>query len=373
VLFLDEFWPTVTHDAGSNAVMSHIAAFQTLGYQVVFCATSGAPRDGAAQAGCVALREAGVACHGQDGTAVETVLKELARTGLDVVYLHRLGAASAYAGMVKYLAPGAFVIYSIADIHALRLQRQAEATDRPDLRLRAKSVEAAEFWAMQVVDCVLTHSRFEASYLRRRVPHLNVKVVPWAVAARPPARLNARADIAFIGGAGHAPNLDAVAYLAETIMPLVWRELPEVKCLIAGAGWTANRRADDRMVYLGHQPDLSGVLDRVKLTVAPLRFGAGIKGKVLDSLAAGTPCVMSHIAAEGLPLTPLLASVVGDGAELAGNIRAVYRNKKTQRLLAAGGIDLITDHFSEQAVVTALSDALRRQTAPLRPVQVAAA
>jgi glycosyltransferase involved in cell wall biosynthesis len=374
VLFLDEFWPTVTHDAGSNAVMSHIAAFQALGYQVVFCATSGAPRDGAAQAGCLALREHGVACHGQDGGAVETVLKDLARSGLDVVYLHRLGAAGAYAGMVKHIAPAAYVIYAIADIHALRLQRQAEVTDRPDLRLRAKSVEAAEFWAMQVVDCVLTHSRFEAAYLRHRVPHLNVKVVPWAVAPHPPGRLNARADIAFIGGAGHAPNVDAVAHLADSIMPLVWRELPEVRCLIAGAGWPAPRGgADDRMVYLGHQPDLAALLGRVKLTVAPLRFGAGIKGKVLESLAAGTPCVMSHIAAEGLPLTPLLQSVVGNGAELAANIRAVYRNKKTQRLLGTAGIDLIADHFSEQAVVAALSDALRRQAAPLRPVQVAAA
>jgi glycosyltransferase involved in cell wall biosynthesis len=376
VLLLDETWPTIQHDAGSNAVISHIAAFQALGYHVEFCATSGPPRDDAAQAGYLALAACNVTCHGQDASTAEAVIAELSRTRLDAVYLHRLRAASGYAGLVRHHAPQAFLIYAIADLHWLRLERQASVTNRPDLRVKAAAVAQAEIAAMRLVDCVLTHSRFEADFLRRSLPSINVHTVPWGVTPGKPASLKGRADIAFIGGAGHAPNLDAVICLADQIMPRVWQNDPTIKCLVAGAGWSANlfSRFDRRMVPLGHQPDLGTVLNSVRLTVAPLRFGAGLKGKVLASLAAGTPCVMSSVAAEGIPLSPLLSSVVGDGDAIAASILAVYRNKRTQRVLSAAGIDMITENFSPDHVVAALAQALgHKQAKPAITMPSAAA
>lgn len=375
-LVLDEFWPNPERDAGSNAVVSHIAALQALGYSVVFCATAGAPADEPARAGCVALQERGVVCHGQDGASAEQVIRNLAGAGLKVAYLHRLGVASAYAGLVKHLAPRARVIYAVADVHALRLERQAAVTGRPELRLRAQAVRAAELWAMQVVDCVVTHSQFEAEYLKNLMPGINVKTVPWEVRPSEPAALKGRADIAFIGGAGHAPNFDAVSYLSGRIMPLVWRVAPEIRCLVVGPDWPAPlfARLDDRIVNAGHLPSLKPLLDQVKLTVAPLRFGAGLKGKVLASLAAGTPCVMSGIAAEGLSLDAALSGAVAEGDGLAEAIVQVYRNKMTQRVLSAAGIDLIRTQFSSDAVISALADALgeRNDAGTAAPVKARA-
>jgi glycosyltransferase involved in cell wall biosynthesis len=303
----------------------------------VFCVTSGAPLDGPARAGCLALQELGVTCRGQDGAAAEAVIKDLAAARVEVVYLHRLAAAAAYAGLVRHHLPQAFLIYAIADLHALRLERQAAVTNRPDLRIKATA-------------------------LREAGPRINVRVVPWHVEATPPAPLKNRADIAFIGGAGHAPNFDAVTHLATDIMPLVWRSVPAMRVLVAGAGWPPQVFAglDQRIVGIGHQPSLLGLLNEVRLTVAPLRFGAGIKGKVLTSLAAGTPCVMTMTAAEGLPLNPVLGAAVGDGERLADNILAVYKSKKSQRELATAGQDMIKDYFSRAHVVAALAAALGR-------------
>jgi hypothetical protein len=132
----------------------------------------------------------------------------------------------------------------------------------------------------------------------------------------------ARAGLAFIGSVGHDPNLDAVVWLIEEIMPRVWRRDPSIICRIVGAGWPDMFRGhlDRRVQLVGAVPELATLFDQVRLTVAPLRFGAGIKGKVLDSLAAGVPCAMTEIAAEGLALTPPLRSLVGQTPDQLANL-----------------------------------------------------
>ncbi len=183
ILILDEFWPTVTRDAGSNAVMSHVQALQQLNYKVAFCATTGAPPDAAAYDGLKRLESIGVECHGFDGINTEQTIRQFGERGVAAIYLHRLTTASAYIVLVKQHAKTAKVIFSVADLHHLRVLRQAEATGRSDLLLKAKSIKDAEFWAMRLADCVITHSRFEVEYLRHEAPQVNAHLVPWAVAS----------------------------------------------------------------------------------------------------------------------------------------------------------------------------------------------
>jgi glycosyltransferase involved in cell wall biosynthesis len=331
----------------------------------VFAATSGPPCSDATRAGLGFLQALGVECAGANGAATEDVIRAAAARGLSVVYLHRLATASAYGGLARQYAPNAQVIFSVADLHHLRLARQAEVTRRPDLAAKARAVKAAEFWTMQMADCVITHSRFEANYLRNAAPHINVHVVPWAVATSAPLGAgHKREHIAFIGGANHAPNVDAVLHLAQDIMPLVWRRKPLIRCLIAGEGWAENffSKLDLRIVNLGHQTSLTPLLRLVKLTVAPLRFGAGIKGKVLESMAAGTPCAMSELAAEGLNLDGALQECTGNGADMADNILALYNNKKRARIAAQSGLDMVETDFSAAATRTAMANALGLRT-----------
>jgi glycosyltransferase involved in cell wall biosynthesis len=357
-LVIDEAWPEASRDAGSNAVLSHMAALQALGYQVAFCASGGPPADAGAQAAMLALRAQKIDCYGQDGATVEAVIRALAAEGLALVYLHRLAAASAYTGLARLHAPAAKVVYAVADLHHLRLRRQAHAQARPELLLRANSVQAAEFWAMRMADAVITHSAAERDYLACELPMANVHVVPWAVPARGvPRDDGSRTDIAFIGGAGHAPNADAVAFLAAHVMPAVWAAQPDIRCLIIGENWPVARLAamDPRMIGAGRVRDLAETLARARITVAPLRFGAGIKGKVLESFALGLPCVMTPIAAEGLNLTPDLTHAVADPGDFATRLLEIYTAPARRRRLRQAGRALLRANWSDIAVREAMA------------------
>jgi hypothetical protein len=121
-------------------------------------------------------------------------------------------------------------------------------------------------------------------------------------------------------------------------------------------------------VAVGAVEDLGTVFDRVRLTVAPLRYGAGVKGKVLASFAAGVPCVMSEIAAEGIALPPALAGLVGgDAAALAARIVALHGDEGAHRPAAEAGQTMIQQDFAADAVTVLLQAAIQGVT----PVQAA--
>jgi glycosyltransferase involved in cell wall biosynthesis len=122
---------------------------------------------------------------------------------------------------------------------------------------------------------------------------------------------------------------------------------------------------------LGHVDDLSAIFDRVRLTVAPLRYGAGVKSKVLASLGAGVPCVMSPIAAEGIALPPLLSGLVGTTpAALAERIIRLHTDTAANRAAAKAGLALIEESFAEAQVQAALKAAVEASPRPGQIVQL---
>jgi glycosyltransferase involved in cell wall biosynthesis len=117
------------------------------------------------------------------------------------------------------------------------------------------------------------------------------------------------------------------------------------------------QRCGDGVLALGRVENLPEIFDRVRLTVAPLRFGAGIKGKVIDSLAAGVPCVMTPIGAEGLDLPAALERCIATTAEAtAAAIGHLHNDRKANAACRAAGLDYIEEVFSEAQL-----DALMRQ------------
>ena len=359
-LVMDVRAPAPDRDAGSQALLSHISALQALGYAVAFVATEDMHVPQAAQE---LLATAGVQCLGRPFYAsAEDVLSR--QTGcFDVVYLHRADVAAQYMALARRFMPKARVLYNVADLHHLRLSRQAAFETRPDLLAQAHRLRMHEHVAALCADAVLTHSPHEAAALQRAVPQARVHTVPWHVAARPTCVPSAhRRGLAFIGGFGHAPNADAADWLVHEVMPLVWRVDPSIQCLLAGSDMPEAmlRLETPGVTVLGHVDDLTAtVFDRVRLTVAPLRFGAGIKGKVLASFAAGVPCVTTPVAAEGLALGPALRALVADGAAaLAATICRVHADEAEQAAVAEAGLALIGRDYTSEATLAALSVAI---------------
>ena len=147
-------------------------------------------------------------------------------------------------------------------------------------------------------------------------------------------------------------------------MPLVWAQDATIPFLLAGSGMSQDLRdaagqARGPVEVLGQVPVLAELWGRALLAAAPLRFGAGIKGKVLDSLAAGIPCLCSTIAAEGLGLPPALAGLVQDGvAGMAREIVRLHHEPEEVDRLGAAGREYIAAHYAAAVVDAALGPAL---------------
>jgi glycosyltransferase involved in cell wall biosynthesis len=354
-LVIDETMPATARDAGSNAVLSHMQALRRLGYEVDFVASDMA-RDGSAT-----LQKAGIACcHAPWFGSVEDVLRR-APDGYDLVYLHRATIASRYLGLVRAHQPKARLVYNVADLHFLRYARQAAAEDRPELVTLARQFQATELRLAASADAVITHSTHEALLLRQHLPNANLHVVPWSVPSRDTCVPFAhRQGLAFIGHYGHPPNVDAAQWLITEIIPCLRRMLPSVTCLLAGSDMPDSlRRAAPGIEVVGQVDLLSDIFDRVRLTIAPMAYGAGVKGKVLDSLAAGIPCVCTPVAAEGLDLPPALQSLVAsDAAGLAHAIARLHEDEALNQACREAGLAYVEAMLSETRVDTRLRAAV---------------
>jgi O-antigen biosynthesis protein len=231
-----------------------------------------------------------------------------------------------------------------------------------------------------MADCVITHSISEGEQLEQLdaiARARKVRVVPWTVPVAPVRTCFAhRSGVAFIGSFTHAPNRDAARWLVDEIMPLVWREAPEVHCLIAGSDLSDDLRqrlGRPGVTVLGHVQELGDLFERVRLTVAPLRFGAGLKDKVLRSMAAGLPCIGTAEAFSGMPELPadLVRVCQGESAsELAAAIVAMHRQEGANARCADRGLSYVAKFYNQARIDALIRDvalpALARHRARVR-------
>jgi glycosyltransferase involved in cell wall biosynthesis len=150
-----------------------------------------------------------------------------------------------------------------------------------------------------------------------------------------------RRDYLFIGGFQHRPNIDAVLFFVQKIYPLVSEHLRDAKFYIIGdkAPPEIVALATDRIVVAGLQKDVRPFFDSVKLSVAPLRFGAGVKGKINQSMAFGVPVVATSLAVEGMDLTDHEDVLVADEPEdFARSLIELYESEELWKTLSQNSI-----------------------------------
>ncbi|MBL8055901.1 MAG: glycosyltransferase, partial [Anaerolineales bacterium] len=192
-----------------------------------------------------------------------------------------------------------------------------------------------------------------------RLPAVATVPLAYPLASDPPG-FEARQAVVFVGGFQHQPNVDAVLFFARSVWPEVVRHLPEARFRIVGpdAPAAVQALASRTIEVVGHVADLTPVLNAARLAVAPLRYGAGMKGKVVQALAAGLPVVTTPIGAEGLPVVPGRHALVAETpADLAQAVIRAYTDAALWQQLAQAGQALIAAHYSEVVVALRLYQA----------------
>jgi len=161
----------------------------------------------------------------------------------------------------------------------------------------------------------------------------------------------------------HRTNFDAVLFFADEIWPQISKALPGVRFIIGGGEgpqeiWDL---ASDTIVVKGFVEDLAGFFGTARVSVAPLRFGAGIKGKILSSLAHGTPCVATGIASEGTGLIDGMNVLIADTpGEFSDAVIKAYTSPDLWASLSKNGQDWIQSHYSRPVIASKLLDVINR-------------
>jgi hypothetical protein len=326
VLIVAPHLPLFDRQSGGLRLKSLIGLIADLGWTVTFCALLpmdwgpdflAGPEGRAGYEG--ALREVGVTrfVYGVDG--IRAFLIE-AGGRMRYAFLSFPSVASDVTPLIRFHCPWARVIFDTVDLHFRRMQREAELRCDPVLAHEAERMQQREFACMRSADVTVAVSEEERQLLLDLVPDVVVETVPNvfrmpAGALKGPSR---RSGLLFVGGFWHAPNEDAVLWFVEHVWPRIRAESPGIVFRIAGADPTPEVLALARLPdveVLGYVPDLTPYFDAARVFVAPLRFGAGMKGKVGQSLANGLPVVTTAIGAEGMSLAD------GEHLLLADNAR----------------------------------------------------
>ena len=280
----------------------------------------------------------------------------------DLVFLSRHYVAARHMATVRAFAPRALVVFDTVDLHFLREQRLAELDASRAAGSAAAAKRAEELALIRRADVTLVVSAVERDLLADLAPQAKVVVLSNIHDRHEHGRPFAqRSGLLFVGGFRHPPNTDAVLWYASEILPRIRSRLPGVKSYIVGADppATIRRLATDDLVIAGFVPDLSPYLEGCRVSISPLRYGAGVKGKVNQAMSFGLPVVATTPSIEGMHLTPGSDVLVGDDPQaFADAVVRAYQDQTLWERLAAGGRDNVSRHFSREVARSAIVELL---------------
>ena len=346
-LVIDDFTPTPDQDSGSIDTLNYLKLLKQLKFHVTFIPAADLLNFGAYTRD---LQRVGVECrHAPYTASVEDFLKARGQQ-LDLVLFFRYTTAVPLLDAVRKFAPRAKVVLETVDVHFLRQEREALLEQSAEKTRLAAAAKSAELETIRRCDASIVLSEFEMHLLRELIPEAKLALIP--IARGIPGRLagfERRRGIAFVGGFRHAPNIDAVLWFAAEVWPLIRARIPDCIFSIVGSNAPAEilKLAAPDIKVLGFVEDLSGIFAACRMTVAPLRFGAGIKGKIVTSLSYGVPCVASAAAVEGMGLTEGENVLVGTTArEFAEAVARLHGDGELWARLSERGLDFARERFS---------------------------
>ena len=283
---------------------------------------------------------------------------------IDYVFFHKPDPTFTILPVVRKYTDAA-IIYQCHDLHYLRLRRKAEVESNSAILEEADRYEKKENFIFENSDVLLVFSEVEEKFIRLKFPDKEVFTVPlffYREVRDIDDDFSKRYDLLYVGSCSHTPNRDAVSWFCSEIFPLVQAEIPAITFNVIGADPPAEISSlhSHAIRILGRlsEEQLQGYYDRTRMMVVPLRFGAGVKGKIIETFYHGVPLVSTTIGLEGISGVEKLASAKDNPAEFAAEVVSLYRNTKKLTDLSRRGKQFVAENFTADKTAELLTGIL---------------
>jgi glycosyltransferase involved in cell wall biosynthesis len=313
------------------------------------------------------------ACHGLNHTLSGEQYRQLFTEGaFDCALLGPYFIYQDFASLIRAFLPRCRLILDTIDLHFVRFRRQAELSGTAAARSEYEEVYREELNACRDADQIWVVTQVERDTLAQEgcktpsylVPNIHVSHVDHG-------DFGSRRGIAFIGGYNHAPNVDAVHFFVGEVLPILRRLLPDVLVRIAGSRMPDELKSyqtvDANLEMVGFVEDHISFLQESRVGMAPLRYGAGMKGKIGEYFATGLPCVTTSVGAEGMSLTHGTDALIADSPPaFAACLAQVYTDENLWTRLSGAGITYIEKTLSPNVIRPLVTDAIQAAYAKKR-------
>ncbi len=352
-VFIDHHVPLIDQDAGSRSTFQYLKLFVELGMSVKFVGDNFKHQEPYAtlleQMGVEVLHGSWYASHIHDWLLLHAA-------EIDVIFANRSHITIKYLHTLRRLNTARVLYYGI-DIASVRQRRLFDLTGDPAALAEAEAEAASEMAIWKSVDAIYYPSVEEIKYVHSKLPRANARAIPLNI-FEPldddyPGTLDTRCDLLFVGGFQHQPNADGVLAFLDGCWPAIAEALPECKFHIVGSKPPESvlARASERVLVAGWVSDeeLDARYRRIRLAVVPLRYGGGVKGKVVEAARHNVPQVLTPMAAEGLAgieACGVVTCIQGDPAGFAAAVIRLYRDAAALCAFSARCAPFIRSNFS---------------------------
>lgn len=352
LLMVDHYVPHYDKDAGSRTVFQYLRMFVNKGYHVIFIGDNFYRHEPYTttlqQMGIEVLYGPHYANHWKEWVQENAEF-------IDYVFLNRPHIAVNYMDFIRNNTH-ARIIYYGHDLHFLREMRKYEVTGDEKALSDSEDWKTKELALMRKADMVYYPSNVEVGEIAKIDRTIKAKAITAYIFgdfALEKYRVDQRKDIMFVGGFTHTPNADAVLWFTKEILPSILERIPELHFYIIGsnAPLEIQNLASDHVIVKGFVSDeeLALLYHNCRISVVPLRYGAGIKGKVIEAMRYGMPVVTTSVGAEGIEGAEQILCIEDETQAIASKLAGLYNNGARLTEMSGKSFEYIRNYFSEES------------------------
>jgi len=326
------------------------------GHEISFVTTGNRPGD---DAYIRRLEQRGITVHAEP-FSLRSLLES---KRFKIAIMEFFFTAEYYLDRLRFLQPDCRVIVDSVDVHYLRLRLKYDLTKNATDHAAYLETKERELSVYRKADGVIAVTGDDAAAILSEVPDMQVELVPniHEVCLGPiPAERN---TLIFVGGFSHPPNVDAVLFFCGEVLPLITHVMPGIRVLIVGSDPPEQiRKLENAHIRVtGFVQETMPYLHQSTVSVAPLRYGAGMKGKIGEAMAHGVPVVTTSVGAQGMPLINRKNIMIADTPhDFAASILELLLDNQLYETLRNNAVRVIQENYTHERVARTMGGVLER-------------